>query len=153
MTKPAARCSNMIPNPRPEATAAGFWCNRTATTRASCSPTGPAERNIRPNVPRNTVVFPKARPFQLVNASPHRACRVRAWQSMATGTAREHSSRCRQRHRNATPRVIIPFAVIMSSSRNRTARTRSNLPIRSRLIWAGPKNSAKAPAQQADKSL
>ncbi len=31
--------------------------------------------------------------------------------------------------------------------------TRSNLPIRSRLIWAGSENSVKAPAQQADKSL
>ena len=91
----------------------------TATTRASCSPTGPAERNIRPNVPRNTGVIHKARPFGLANASSHRACRARAWQSRATGTAREHGSRCRQRQRNATPRVNIPFAVIMSSSRNR----------------------------------
>ena len=49
-------------------------------------------------------------------------------------TAREHGSRCRQRNRNATPRVNIPFSDIMSSSRNRKARTRSNLPIRSRLI-------------------
>ena len=117
--KPAARCSNMIPNPRSESTAAGFWRNRTATTRASCSPTGPAKRNIRPNVPRNTGVIHKARPFGLANASSHRACRARAWQSMATGTAREHGSRCRQRQRNATPRVNIPFAVIMSGSRNR----------------------------------
>ena len=30
---------------------------------------------------------------------------------------------------------------------------RSNLPIRSRLMWAGSENSAKAPAQLADKSL
>ena len=107
------------PNPRSEATAAGFWRNRIATTRASCSPTGPAERNIRPNIPRNTGVIHKARPFGLANASSHRACRARAWQSRATGTAREHGSRCRQRQRNATPRVNIPFAVIMSSSRNR----------------------------------
>ena len=125
----------------------------TATTRASCSPTGPAERNIRPNVPRNTGVIHKARPFGLANANSHRACRARAWQSMTIGTSKEHGSRCRQRHRNATPRVNIPFAVIMSSSRNRKARSRSNLPIRSRLIWAGSENSAKAPAQQADKSL
>ncbi len=152
-TKPVGRCSNMILNPRSEATAAGFWCNRTATTRASFSTTGPAERNILPNVSRNSVVIHKARPFRLANASPHRACRARAWQSMAIGTAREHGSRCRQRCRNATPRVNIPFAVIMSSSRNRKARTRSNLPIKSRLIWAGSENSAKAPAQQADKSL
>ena len=152
-TKAVASCSNMILNPRSEATAAGFRCNLTATTRASCSPTGLAERNIRPNVPKNTAVIHKAHPFRLANASPHRACRARAWQSMATGTAREHGSRCRQRHRNVTPHVNIPFSDIMSSSRNRKARTRSNLPIRSRLIWAGSENSAKAPAQQADKSL
>ena len=133
-TKPAARCLNMTPNPRSEATAADFLCNQTATTRASCSPNGPAESNIRPNVPRNTVVIHKPRSFRLANASPNQACRVRAWQSMATGTAREHGSRCRQRHRNAMPRVNIPFAVIMSSSRNLKSRTRSNLPIRSRLI-------------------
>ena len=87
------------------------------------------------------------------NASPHRACRARAWQSMATGTAREHGSRCRQRHRNATPSVNIPFVVIMSSTMNWKARTRSNLPIRSHLIWAGSENSAKAAGQQPDKSL
>ena len=152
-TMPAARYSNMTPNPRLEATAAGFWCNRTATTRVSCSPTGLAERNIRPNVPRNIVAIHKARPFRLANASPHRACRARAWQSMATGTAREHGSRCRQKRRNATPRVNIPFAAIMSSSRNQMEKIRSNLPIRSRLIWKGSANSAKALDHQADKSL